>query len=125
MLVWLLIAGGGALGAVSRFAVDRAVVGLLGPTVLGTFIANISGSFLLGLFLAAMDGRLVDVPELRALVAVGFLGSYTTFSALTVSSVQLAGEGDWLHAAANILGSLTVGVIAAFAGIVVGRVFLT
>ena len=42
---WLLVALGGALGAVSRYGMDRAMVGLIGPTVMGTFAVNITGSF--------------------------------------------------------------------------------
>ena len=52
---------------------------------------------------------------------MGFLGSYTTFSTLTVASVLLVGEGDWMRAAANIVGSVVVGVAAALAGILLGR----
>lgn len=121
MLLWALIAVGGALGALSRYAVDRAASGMLGPTVLGTFAANVSGSFLLGVVVAAASGRLGLPEELRVFAAVGFLGSYTTFSTLTVASVLLAGDGDWLRAASNIFGSIVIGVVAAFAGLVVGR----
>ena len=121
MLLWTLVALGGALGAMSRYAVDRSVSAVLGPTVLGTFAANISGSFLLGLVLAAASGRLGLSEEARIFMAVGFLGSYTTFSTLTVASVLLAGDGDWVRATTNIVGSVLVGVVAALAGIVLGR----
>lgn len=121
MLLWALVALGGALGAMSRYAVDRSVSAVVGPTVLGTFAANISGSFLLGLVLAAASGRLGLSEETRIFMAVGFLGSYTTFSTLTVASVLLAGDGDWMRATTNIVGSVLVGVVAALAGIVVGR----
>ena len=124
MLLWALVAAGGALGAMSRYGVDRAVNGVFGTTVLGTFAVNISGSFLLGLLVAAGAGRMGLPDEARAFAAVGFLGSYTTFSTLTVASVQLAGDGDWLRAAVNVIGSIVVGVIAAFAGIAVGRAVL-
>ena len=121
MLLWALIALGGALGALARYAIDGAVNGILGTTTLGTFAANISGSFLLGLVVVATAGRIGLADEVKALAAVGFLGSYTTFSTLTVASVQLANNGDWKGAALNIVGSVIVGVIAAFAGIVAGR----
>ena len=121
MLLWALVALGGALGAMSRYAVDRSVSAVVGPTVLGTFAANISGSFLLGLVLAAASGRLGLSEEARIFMAVGFLGSYTTFSTLTVASVLLAGDGDWMRAATNIVGSVLIGVVAALAGIAVGR----
>ena len=122
--MWVLIALGGALGAVSRYAVDRAVNGLFGTAVLGTFAANISGSFLLGILVAAAAGRVGLSDEARALAAVGFLGAYTTFSTLTVASVQLANDGDWIRALVNIFGSIAVGVAAALGGLVLGRALL-
>lgn len=121
MFLWALVAIGGALGAMSRYAVERSVGAMLGPTALGTFAANISGSFLLGVVLAAASGRLGLSEEARIFMAVGFLGSYTTFSTLTVASVLLAGDGDWVRAITNIVGSVLVGVAAALAGIAVGR----
>ena len=121
MLVLTLVALGGALGAISRYAVDRAVNEVFGTVVLGTFVANISGSFLLGILVAASGGRLGLSEEVRAVAAIGFLGSYTTFSTLTVASVQLAADGDWLRACTNIAGSIVAGILAALAGILVGR----
>ena len=117
---WFLVAAGGALGALSRYAIDRAVVAYFGSTILGIFLINIVGSFLLGVFITAYDANGWPVST-RALVAVGFLGSYTTFSTLTVASVQLADGGDFGRAALNIIGSIVVGLAAAFTGILVGR----
>ena len=117
---WLLVAVGGALGALSRYALDRAVVAALGPTVLGILLINVTGSFLLGVFVTASDG-LGWPSSARMLVAVGFLGSYTTFSTLTVASVQLAESGELTRAALNIVGSIVIGLAAAFAGVLVGR----
>ncbi len=117
---WLLVAAGGALGALSRYAIDRAVTAYVGPTVLGIFLINITGSFLLGVFATAYDAN--EWPaSTRFLIAVGFFGSYTTFSTLTVASVQLADGGDIARAALNIVGSVVVGLAAAFLGILVGR----
>ena len=119
-MAWLLIAGGGALGAVARYALDRAVVAAVGPTALGIFAVNVTGSFLLGVFVAASDAN--DWPSAaRLALAVGFLGSYTTFSTLTVASVQMANSGELARAALNIVGSVAVGLLAAFAGLMIGR----
>ena len=119
-MAWFLVAAGGALGALSRYAIDRAVAAYIGPTVLGIFLINITGSFLLGVFATAYDAN--DWPaSTRLLIAVGFFGSYTTFSTLTLASVQLAQGGDIARAALNILGSVVVGLAAALAGILVGR----
>ena len=60
---WLLVAIGGALGALSRYALDRAVVAALGPTALGIFLINVTGSFLLGLFVASANDQWVIVVQ--------------------------------------------------------------
>lgn len=123
-MIWLLIAFGGALGAVSRYAVDRAVTNALGyPSLLGVFLINITGSFVLGVFISTADNHTSWPIGIRMLVAVGFLGSYTTFSTLTVAAVQSAMVPDLPRAGLNILGSIAVGLVAAAAGIIVGRAF--
>lgn len=117
-----MVALGGALGAVSRYAIDRAIVASVGrPTVLGILLINVTGSFLLGLFVSTSAERVGIPDEVRLLVAVGFLGAYTTFSTLTVASVQLADSGDLLRSALNIVGSIVVGLVAAYLGILAGR----
>ena len=118
---WFLVALGGAIGALSRYGADRAVISAIGPTQWGTFIINITGSFLLGLFLELSAARESWPSELRLLIAVGFLGSYTTFSTLTVASVQMMDDGAIARGMLNILGSVAIGLVAAYIGIVVGR----
>ena len=117
-----MVAIGGAVGAISRYGVDRAVVGIVGgPTVLGTFVVNITGSFLLGLFIAFTAERTGWLLESRFLIAVGLLGSYTTFSTLTVASLQHFQSGEVTRGLLNIFGSIAVGLLAAFLGLVIGR----
>ncbi len=120
-MAWAFVAIGGALGALSRYGLDRAVIGALGPTVLGTFLINITGSFALGVFVAVSPGRVSWPAEARLFAAVGFLGSYTTFSTLTVAGAQMMASGETTRALVNLFGSLAVGLAAAFAGILVGR----
>ena len=125
MTPYLIVALGGALGAISRYALDRAVTAAVGgQTVLGILLINVTGSFLLGVFVAASaaasDGQGWPFSA-RMLIAVGFLGSYTTFSTLTVASVQLAQSGEIGRAALNIVGSVCLGLLAALAGILIGR----
>lgn len=123
-MTYLLIALAAALGALSRHALDRAVVAALGPTTLGIFAVNVTGSFLLGLLITASDANQWPSAA-RLALAVGFLGSYTTFSTLTVASVQLADSGEVARAALNVVGSVAVGLLAAFLGIMAGRALWT
>ena len=119
---WAMIALGGAMGAVSRYALDRVVISIVGvPTVLGIFLINISGSFVLGMFVSLSDAHPGWPSGVRMLVAVGFLGSYTTFSTLMVAGVQSGGSGDIAKAALNVVGSVALGMTAAAVGIVAGR----
>jgi len=123
-MLWLIVALGGALGAVSRYAIDRAVTTALGhPSLWGVFLINITGSFVLGLFISTADNHTSWPAGVRMLVAVGFLGSYTTFSTLTVATMQTATVPDLPKAAINILGSIVIGLVAAMAGIIMGRAF--
>ena len=121
-MAWLLVALGGAGGSVLRYGVGRLAASYLGPTtVMGTFIVNVSGSFLLGLFIALALEKASLSGNLRALVAVGFLGGYTTFSTLSLESVRLVEDGELVRAAASILGNLVLGLAAAYIGLLLGR----
>ena len=117
----LLVGIGGALGAISRYAVNQAVVAYIGSSLIGTFIANTSGSFILGLLTGLFSVNSDWSSETRIFIAVGFLGSYTTFSTLTVATVESIQKGDLPIALVNVLGSIVTGLLAAFVGILVGR----
>ena len=121
MIEWVYVACGGALGAISRHAVNLAVMNLMGSSLVGTFIANITGSFILGLLIAFWEPRGDFPTEHRLFLAVGFLGSYTTFSTLAVATTQSFESGDIGRAALNLGGSIAVGLAAAFAGLALGR----
>ena len=117
----LLIAVGGALGALSRHYLDTAVTRLLGPTVLGIFLVNITGSFLLGVLISATETHITWQHNARLFAAIGFLGSYTTFSTFTLATVALVQDGDLTRAALNVGGSIIVGLTAALLGLYLGR----
>jgi len=117
----LLIAAGGALGALARYGAGSAIADRLGPTVLGTFIVNVSGAFVLGMFLGLTEGRWIAPPLARPAIAIGFLGAYTTFSTLAFETVDLAESGSMFAAFANIAGSAAAGLLAVYSGLVIGR----
>jgi CrcB protein len=118
----ILIAVGGAAGAVSRYALQGWVQDLSGGRFpWGTFVVNISGSFLLGLVFALAMDRAILAPEVRVPVMIGFIGSYTTFSTLMLESWRLVEEGDYLFMFSNLVGSVVVGMVAVVAGLALGR----
>jgi CrcB protein len=116
------VAVAGALGALSRYGVQGWVNDALGrPTVLGTLVVNLSGAFVLGLFLALTEERYLVSGPWRTMGAVGFLGAYTTFSTLMFESVDRLETGDILTATANLVGSVLLGLIATYLGLTLGR----
>jgi CrcB protein len=116
------LAVGGALGAISRYLVQGWVQDLAGGRLpWGTFVVNISGSFVLGLLFALAMDRALLTPEVRVPLMVGFLGSYTTFSTLMLESWALAEAGDLGRMLVNLVGSVVVGMVAVVAGLALGR----
>ena len=79
MIGWFLVAAGGAAGALARYGINLLMIRTIDSSLAGTFAANISGSLLLGLFIGFTQERSNIPEEYRLLIAVGFLGSYTTF----------------------------------------------
>jgi fluoride exporter len=112
----------GALGALARYGVDG-LVSRRAPTSFpwGTFAVNVTGSFLLGLAFVVTTERFRPDPWLRSAVTIGLLGAYTTFSTLSLETYRLAEDGAWGLAFANVLGSLAAGLLALYAGVVIGR----
>src|SRR5262249_36290219 len=87
----------------------------------GTRRINLSGSFVLGLFLALTTERFTVKPTVRLFVATGFLGGYTTFSTFSYEAVRLLQHGQAIRAALYVAASLIGGIAAVVAGIVVAR----
>ncbi len=121
-MIYLLIAAGGAAGAVSRYLVDDTLTRWLnGSFPVGTLVVNLSGSFVLGILFALVIERSSLPSDIRAPVMIGFIGAYTTFSTWMLESARLMEQGAWLLAAANLGGSVLLGLVAVFAGLAVGR----
>jgi CrcB protein len=119
--VWVGI--GGFAGANARYLVTNLARWALGVGFpYGTFVINVSGSFLLGLLLTLVAHRVIPHgQELRLAVAVGFLGAYTTFSTFEYDCHALLEDGEWVLAAVNMLGSLALGLVAVRVGVVAAK----
>ena len=121
-MVWLLVAVGGAAGSVLRYGAGRLAAQHLGAdTVAGTFAVNVIGSFALGVLATVFITRSEWPLELRAMLTVGLLGGFTTFSTLAYDGVRLASGGELARAGISIAANLVVGLAAAYAGVLVGR----
>jgi fluoride exporter len=122
MATILLVGIGGFLGANTRYLLDQWVTNrwpMFFPW--GTFIINLSGSFILGFFMAFAEQRPWVSRETRLLFAVGFVGAYTTFSTYAYESLRLAQDGQMALAALYITASVMLGLIAVFAGFALGN----
>ncbi len=119
---FLLISAGAILGANTRYWISdwaSKKFGLGFPY--GTFIINLTGCFLIGFFLTLVTERFVLDPRWRLLIAIGFLGAYTTFSTYAYESFALLYQGQWLSGMLNLLGSTILGVIAVGLGVFLGK----
>jgi CrcB protein len=127
LLPYFLVGVGGFLGANARFLLARGVGSIFETRFpLGTFVINISGSFLLGILGTVVTQKVFPASEaMRLALGVGFLGAFTTFSTFEFETHALLNDGSWLTATANMFGSLLVGLLAVRAGIVVARAWLT
>lgn len=116
------IAVAGSLGALARYGLEG-VVSRQAPGAFpwGTFVVNVSGSFLLGFVFVLMIERISVDPWLRSSLTIGFLGAYTTFSTLSLETYRLLEDGARALAFANAVGSLAAGLVAVYLGIVVAR----
>jgi CrcB protein len=118
----LAVGVAGSAGAVCRLVVGQGVQRLLHTTFpIGTLVVNVSGSFLLGWFLAYAHRRGMVSDAMRSAVAVGFIGAYTTFSTLMHDAAGQAGAGRLRAAAINLIGSIALGLLAVWASAAIAR----
>jgi len=124
---YLIIGLGGALGSMLRFGValwiDTAVTNpgatKAGPIFpWGVIIVNITGCFVIGFIatISSTEGRLMISPLARQFIMIGILGGYTTFSSFSLQTLQLAQDGQWGAAAANVLLSVVLCLVGVWLG---------
>lgn len=118
---YLAVALGGAIGAPLRHLVSVATEHTAAGAALGTFIANISGAFLLGYLATRMTGGTPLSLDARRLVTIGILGSYTTLSTFSYQTFAMIEDGNVTGAMLNSGGSLIAGLVAVSSGVWVAR----
>lgn len=121
---FLLVAAGGAVGAMLRHLSNLAALRLFGPGFpWGTFFVNVTGSLLMGMFIGWLARRSGGTSnELRLLMATGFLGGFTTFSAFSLDFATLWRDGAVAAAVGYVLASVLFSVVAIFAGLWLMRI---
>ena len=122
MKLILAVACGGALGAVGRHFLAAKVMQLAGTGFpLGILVCNVLGSLLMGLLVEAMALAWSPSLELRALMTVGFLGAFTTFSTFSMDTVLLAGRGQMGAAVLYVVLSVALSIGAFLGGMLLVR----
>lgn len=122
MLAYLWISVGAVFGASARYFVSRFVAKTVSASFpYGTLLINVTGSFILGLFLVWSTERALPDPRWRLLIAIGFCGSYTTFSSYAFESFSLFEQGHYLLFATNVLASNLLCLAGVLAGAMLAR----
>ncbi|HEY8551647.1 MAG TPA: fluoride efflux transporter CrcB [Vicinamibacterales bacterium] len=116
-MIVLLVALGGALGALARHGLMLLAASLVPPSFpYGTFAVNVIGCFVFGLSVGLAEARGGMPPDVRAFLLVGVLGGFTTFSTYAHDSFLLIRNGAGLPALLNAAGQIVVGLVALWGG---------
>jgi len=116
-VTYLWIAAGAVVGASARYFLSSVIARNFSPVFpYGTLLINTTGSLILGFFLVYSTERALFDPRWRLLVAIGFCGSYTTFSSYAFESIALMERGQWWLMTMNVVGSN----VLCLAGVLVG-----
>ena len=123
LIKYLMVGIGGFLGSVLRFWLGSFIGGRFGARFpYGTFVINITGSFLIGMVVTVLAAKAHWSPNWRYLIPIGFIGGYTTFSTFEFETFRLFQDGQPLTAILNVTLSVIVGFVGVWAGVVAGRV---
>ena len=115
-----LVALGGVVGSLGRYAISLALAGVTGGAPLATLAVNVLGCLAIGALLARLDGSRGH-QRWRALLGTGVLGGFTTFSGFALDTVDLVDSGAWLAAGGYLAITLLAGVFAPAVGRVLVR----
>jgi CrcB protein len=125
MTKYWMVAIGGACGSVLRFWVGSYVSNRTGARFpAGTFLVNITASFLIGFLVTILAAKVSWSPQWRYLILIGFIGGYSTFSTFEFETFRIFQEGEFLIAGLNVLLSVVVGFFSVWLGVISGKTFL-
>ena len=122
MLKYVLVGIGGCLGSILRFWLGSYIGGKMGTRFpYGTFVVNITGSFLIGLVLALLTARTQWSANWRYLIPIGFIGGYTTFSSFEFETLRTMQDGRIGLGLLYVATSVIAGLVAVWGGMIAGR----
>jgi CrcB protein len=118
----LLVALGGAVGSVARYLMASSIQTSTGwDFPLGTVLVNILGCFLIGILYVLLVARPDPRHDLRALLMVGVMGGFTTFSSFSLETVTMAMNGNYTGATLNVVISVAACLIGTILGVTLAR----
>ncbi|HWZ14400.1 MAG TPA: fluoride efflux transporter CrcB [Mucilaginibacter sp.] len=124
MKIWILIFLGGGIGSLCRYLVSRSINStVVSGFPYGTFLVNVTGCFLIGFFVFYFTDARFGVTSLqwRLFLVTGICGGYTTFSAFSYENVQLFESNQVFTFLAYTFGSVVLGLLATFGGVLIAR----
>jgi CrcB protein len=122
LLKYLMVGVGGGLGSILRFWLGSYIGSRMGSRFpYGTFVVNITGSFLIGLVFAFLTARTQWSPNWRYLIPIGFIGGYTTFSSFEFETLRTIQDGQIVMGLLYVAASVVVGFAAVWGGMMAGR----
>ena len=122
MTRYLLVVIGGGTGALARYVAASAIMARFGGRFpMGTFVINVTGSFLIGFLMTMLTERFNLDPNWRLLLVVGFLGGYTTFSSFEWETYTAVRDGGLWSGMLNVVSSVMLGYIAVSLGSMLAR----
>lgn len=122
MVKYVMVGIGGFAGSIARYWLGSYIGEKMGTRFpYGTFVINISGSFLIGLIMSLLAEKMRWNPNWIYLVPIGFIGAYTTFSTFEYETLRTVQDGQFLTAFLNITLSVVTGFVAVWAGAAAGR----
>lgn len=117
---FLIVFLGGGLGSMTRYIAGTLIMTRYGGLFpLGTFVINVTGSFLIGLLMTLMTERWHLDPSWRLALVVGFLGGYTTFSSFEYETYRAVRDGAQWMGLLNVTASVLLGYVAVWMGALV------